>query len=80
MPPHSASQQKIWFPAKCIGLGWGLPVAWQGWVVLIIYLLALFAGSLLVPYFANTMYYLLYVFGITFILVMICFLTGEKLN
>ncbi|RZA04589.1 MAG: hypothetical protein EOO68_08095 [Moraxellaceae bacterium] len=80
MPPHSASQQKIWFPAKRIGLGWGLPVAWQGWVVLIIYLLALFAGSLLVSYFANTMYYLLYVFGITFILLVICFLKGEKLS
>lgn len=80
MPPHSASQQKIWFPAKRMGLGWGLPVAWQGWVVLIIYLLALFAGILLVPYFANTLYYLLYVFGITLILLVICFLKGEKLS
>jgi len=28
---------KIWFPAKRYGWGWGLPCAWQGWVVLAAY-------------------------------------------
>ena len=23
-----------WFPVKAYGWGWGLPVCWQGWVVL----------------------------------------------
>ncbi len=25
----------IWFPAKKYGYGWGMPVVWQGWVVLL---------------------------------------------
>lgn len=27
----------FWFPAKQYGWGWGLPVRWQGWLVLVIY-------------------------------------------
>lgn len=27
----------FWFPAKHYGWGWGLPVCWQGWLVLVIY-------------------------------------------
>jgi len=30
-------QREFWFPAKRYGWGWGLPVAWQGWAVLIAY-------------------------------------------
>ena len=26
-----------WFPVKLFGWGWGLPVTWQGWLVLIGY-------------------------------------------
>lgn len=80
MSNSPTAPKKIWFSAKRMGLGWGLPVAWQGWVVLIGYLVALLAGSLLMHYFANTTYYLIYVFGMTFILVLICFLKGEKLS
>lgn len=38
---------KYWFPAKQYGWGWGLPSAWQGWVVLAVYL-ALMLGGLVV--------------------------------
>lgn len=30
----ASNGKKIWFPAKRYGWGWGLPVTWQGWVVL----------------------------------------------
>nr|WP_237170312.1 hypothetical protein [Pandoraea thiooxydans] len=30
--------KKYWFPAKRYGWGWGMPSAWQGWVVLVAYL------------------------------------------
>ena len=30
--------KNYWFPAKRYGWGWGLPSAWQGWVVLLVYL------------------------------------------
>lgn len=31
----------FWFPLKTYGWGWGLPVAWQGWVVLAVYAVTL---------------------------------------
>jgi hypothetical protein len=30
---------RYWFRAKRYGLGWGLPLAWQGWVFLLSWLL-----------------------------------------
>lgn len=30
-------ERKYWFPAKRFGWGWGLPVRWQGWACLIVY-------------------------------------------
>jgi hypothetical protein len=35
----SKNEKEIWFPAMQYGIGWGLPVTWQGWVVLLIYIL-----------------------------------------
>ena len=35
-------KSKIWFPSKTYG--WGLPCAWQGWVVFLIYFLLLILG------------------------------------
>lgn len=31
------SKTPYWFRAKSVGWGWGLPRAWQGWVVLVAY-------------------------------------------
>jgi hypothetical protein len=31
--------RKYWFRAKRYGWGWGLPLTWQGWVVLIVWTL-----------------------------------------
>lgn len=28
----------FWFPVRRFGWGWGLPVRWQGWIVLVSYL------------------------------------------
>ena len=33
----SKTPSKPWFRPKAIGYGSGLPIAWQGWVVLIVY-------------------------------------------
>jgi hypothetical protein len=30
--------KKYWFRRKSYGWGWGLPLTWQGWVVLLIFL------------------------------------------
>lgn len=68
----------IWFPPKRYGWGWGLPVRWEGWVVLAVYvaLLAvgvryLFDAQALVSGFA-------YFLGITALLVLICYWKGAK--
>jgi hypothetical protein len=31
-----------WFAVKLWGWGWGLPVRWQGWAVLVLYFAAIF--------------------------------------
>jgi hypothetical protein len=33
-----------WFAVKAYGWGWGLPVRWQGWAVLILYFAAIVVG------------------------------------
>ena len=40
------SPRPIWFAAKRYGWGWGLPVAWQGWVVLVVWLVIVMSVSL----------------------------------
>lgn len=36
-----------WFAAKSHGLGSGLPIAWQGWLLLIGYMVVLLTGGLI---------------------------------
>ncbi len=40
----TAPQPDFWFPAKSYGWGWGLPVKWQGWLVLLAYFALTFWG------------------------------------
>jgi hypothetical protein len=35
---------QYWFPVKRYGWGWGLPIRWQGWVALALYLGSIYAG------------------------------------
>ena len=70
-------RQKYWFPAKRYGWGWGPPVTWQGWVVLIGYVAAV---ALISVGFPPGIFPLLYPIGIvlaTCVLLAICFRKGE---
>jgi len=40
---------KIWFPAKTHGYGWGPPVCWQGWVMMGAFFVLLGLGISLLP-------------------------------
>ena len=76
MPSH----RRIWFPAKDYGWGWGPPVAWQGWVVLAVYLALVVLGSWLTmasqpPHVA---WFTLWMVLCTAALIWICWLTGER--
>ncbi|MBS3144121.1 hypothetical protein J4208_00900 [Candidatus Woesearchaeota archaeon] len=70
--------KKYWFKTKTYGWGW-YPATWQGWLVLGIYIL--FFASLIIKVNSHTMVlplYLIAVFILTGILLVICYLTGEK--
>lgn len=66
-----------WFPAKRYGWGWGLPSAWQGWLVLAIYAVAIVAVCLLFPPKSGSLRFILLVAGSTVALIVICWFTGE---
>lgn len=46
MPPE---KKKPWFPVKRFGYGAGLPIAWEGWLVLLSYLVAMLLSGVLFP-------------------------------
>ncbi|WP_426396253.1 hypothetical protein ACN9M1_17085 [Ralstonia sp. R-29] len=75
MPTDS---KDYWFPAKRYGWGWGLPARWQGWVVLAIYAVLLAAGIVgLRPGQASSIGFVVYVVGVSALLVLVCWWKGE---
>ena len=42
------NENPYWFAAKSYGIGWALPVTWQGWVTVIVYAALLVAALLTV--------------------------------
>lgn len=70
------TERKYWFTAKSYGWGWGLPAAWQGWVVLIAFVLLMIAGAILVlPRFGMLLFYA-YTFALVAMLTFVCWRTG----
>ncbi|MFQ5524908.1 MAG: hypothetical protein ACE5GX_01475 [Thermoanaerobaculia bacterium] len=74
----SDSQGSPWFPAKKLGWGWGLPIAWQGWLAFTVYLGLVGAGVVLPVRGAGMLLFLLYnlVLGAAFL--EICWLKGGE--
>lgn len=69
-------KEKAWFPVKTCGRGWGIPTRWQGWVVTVGFLVALFAGTPLVKMYPPALVgHNLVLAGI---LVAICYRKGER--
>ncbi|SFD61604.1 hypothetical protein [Massilia yuzhufengensis] len=69
---------KYWFPARSPehGWGWGLPQAWQGWVVFIGFFVLLAAGAaVLLPQRAFS--FMLLVTVLVALLIFICAKKGE---
>ncbi|HEX7637875.1 MAG TPA: hypothetical protein VF457_05710 [Burkholderiaceae bacterium] len=71
-----AARGKTWFPAKRWGWGWGLPVTWQGWVVLAAYALLVAFGWRAFPLPRHVLAFLVWSAGITAGLVAVCYLKG----
>jgi hypothetical protein len=68
---------RYWFRAKTYGWGWGLPLRWQGWAVLVVFVVLLVLGRVLFPPGAKSVLYALYVAGLSAAVVGICYLKGE---
>lgn len=71
-----------WFKAKIFGWGW-TPVRWQGWVTLAIFLGLIFLNAFRLDMFSNPdeetpISFIVQTIGLIFILLVICYRTGEK--
>ena len=74
-PPRT--ERTHWFPAKRYGWGWGFPVTWQGWVVLVAFVGLVGAGFLLFPPNTELVSLVIYVLVLSAVLVAICWTKGE---
>ena len=70
-------EQTYWFPAKRYGWGWGLPTAWQGWVVMAVFALLLLVGAAVLLPGSGAGAFVAYSALLSVILVVICWLKGE---
>jgi hypothetical protein len=69
-------ESSYWFPAKRYGWGWGPPIAWQGWTVLALWLIAIFASA--VVFLPKRMIaFQVSILLLTVALVLVCYKTGE---
>ena len=66
-------ERKYWFPAKRYGWGWGLPVTWQGWAVLVAFMVLMVGGQIFVQHDLLWPYRSLLIV----LLIGVCWLKGE---
>jgi len=71
------TEGKYWFPAKRYGWGWGIPSAWQGWLVLAVFVGLQVLGKFLFPRGTESAFYIAYVAVVCGLLVGVCWLKGE---
>jgi hypothetical protein len=69
--------QAYWFPAKRFGWGWGLPITWPGWAVLIAFVCLVAAGAWLFPPRPSLLAYIGYVAALPIILLIVVWMKGE---
>ncbi|WP_343727812.1 hypothetical protein [Burkholderia seminalis] len=74
----TSNDRKIWFPAKRYGWGWGLPVAWQGCVVLLLFAAGIIATAWRVPPQRSPLAYAVCIAVWVALLIAVCWLKGEK--
>lgn len=73
----SDDERTYWFPAKTYGWGWGLPSKWQGWLVLVVFLLLDLVDALVVlPRYGPEVFFPVLVILVA-ALIGVCWATGE---
>ncbi len=71
-----------WFKNKIYGWGW-FPVKWQGWVVILVFVIAITLNSIRFDLTNNESTtaltsFLLQTFALALILITVCYIKGEK--
>ena len=69
------SNEHYWFKAKTYGIGWTVPATWQGWAVVLAFLVLLFVG---LPRIDPPSYRLAYIVLLGVILIGVIAWKGEK--
>ena len=70
-------ERNYWFRAKEYGWGWGLPTAWQGWVVFSVFTVLVVIGAVVVlPRFGPPIFFP-YLVVLLAAFVATCWITGE---
>lgn len=70
-------KRDVWFPAKRYGWGWGFPIAWQGWLVLTVYVTTVLIVTVRLDPERGLTAWALLVVPLTVLLVLICWLRGD---
>ena len=74
----SNQRANFWFAVKRYGYGWGLPVRWQGWAVLVAYFALMWAGIRYLGGRQTVAGLLLYLLAITVALIAVIVAKGER--
>ena len=67
---------RYWFPAKRYGWGWGIPATWQGWVVLIGFIVAATAVAIVIAPRSLVWFYVAMA-ALAGVFIAICYAKGE---
>lgn len=70
-------QSSFWFAAKRYGWGWGLPSAWQGWVVMASFFALLILAAFVFPPKEHMAAFLGSTVVLVAALLAVCFAKGE---
>ena len=73
----SPTDGRYWFPAKRYGWGWGLPSAWQGWVVMASYIVGMLVDGVTLAG-RHTPAFAVIAAALFFALIGVCYLKGER--
>jgi hypothetical protein len=74
------SGPRYWFGAKRYGWGWGLPLTWEGWVVLTVWLCVFVAVAPSLHGHRHAFDHVIFVVGMVGALFGICYWKGEPLR
>jgi len=76
------TDRRYWFPAQRHGWGWGFPSCWQGWLVVVVFvvLVLVFGGAWLFPPAVMRDVYLAYFVIVAALFYAVLWLTGEPLR